>query len=236
MFCEQCGNPVLDGAPFCSRCGTAAGSGSPVSPRASSGARLGRVVNLLRSPGTEWQAIASEPVTAGGLYLRYAAPLIAIGVVANVIGQSLVGMPFVGRVSLGAALLHAVFAYALSFVGVYVIAMIVDLVAPAFGGRHDPLAALKVTVYSFTPGWLAGAFNVIPILSVLTIAGALYGLYLLYVGLPVLMRCPPDRSVGYTVVTVLCAIVTWVLIALLTSFILDGLGFGGVRAAGRLAS
>jgi hypothetical protein len=236
MFCGQCGSPVLDGAPFCSRCGTAAGSGPSLIPGASSSALVRRVVSLLRSPATEWHAVAAEPSTAGGLYLRYAAPLIAIGVVANFIGQSLVGMPFVGRVSVGAALVHAMSSYALSFAGVYAIALIVDMLAPAFGGRRHSLAALKVTVYSFTPAWLAGAFNVIPILSVLAIVGALYGLYLLYLGLPALMRCPPDKSTGYTIVTVLCAIVTWVLIALVSSCLLDGLGLVGARAAGRLAS
>jgi len=235
MFCGQCGNPVLDGAPFCSHCGTAARSDASAPPGTSTSALARRVVNLLRAPANEWPAIAAEPSTAAGVYLRYAAPLIAIGVVANFIGQSLVGMPFVGRVSAGAALVHAVFSYALSFVGLYAIALVVDMLAPAFGGRHDSLAALKVTVYSFTPGWLAGAFNVVPILSVLAVVGALYGLYLLYLGLPVLMRCPADKSMGYTVVTVLCAIVTWLLIALLSSCVLDGLGLVGVRPAVRPA-
>ena len=236
MFCGQCGNPVLDGAPFCSRCGTAAGSRSSLPARARSGGFFRRIVNLLREPATEWPVIAAEPATGRGLYLRYAAPLIAIGVVANFVGQSVVGMPFLGRVTFGAALVHAVSSYALAFVGVYAIALVIDMLAPAFGGRRDSLAALKVTIYSFTPGWLAGAFNVIPILSVLAIAGALYGLYLLYLGLPVLMRCPANKSMGYTVVTVLCAIVTWVLIALLSSCILDEFGLVGARAAGRLAS
>jgi len=236
MFCGQCGNPVLDGAPFCSRCGTTSGSGTPPAAGAWSSGFFRRIVNLLREPATEWLAIAAEPATAGGLYLRYAAPLIAIGVVANFIGQSVVGMPFLGRVTFHAALVQAVSSYALAFVGVYAIALVVDMLAPAFGGRRDSLAALKVTIYSFTPGWLAGAFNVIPILSVLAIAGALYGLYLLYLGLPVLMRCPANKSMGYTVVTVLCAILTWVLIALLSSCVLDGFGLVGVRAAGRLAS
>jgi hypothetical protein len=98
------------------------------------------------------------------------------------------------------------------------------------------LAALKVTVYSFTPGWIAAIFNLIPMLGVLGIVGALYGLYLLYLGLPVLMRCPPDKSFGYTVVTVICAIVTWVLIAVLTTCAVGGLGLAGLSAMGRLGA
>src|SRR5512138_2551662 len=174
MFCDQCGNPVLDGASFCRRCGTAAGAGASEAPGASNSALVRRVTNLLCAPATEWLAIAAEPSTAGRLYLCYAAPLIAIGVVANFIGQSLVGMPFVGRISIGAALVHAASSYALSLVGVYAIALIVDMLAPVFGGRRDSSAAPKVTVYILTPAWLARAFNVIPILSVLAIAGALY--------------------------------------------------------------
>jgi hypothetical protein len=146
------------------------------------------------------------------------------------VGHSLVGLPLIGRISVGAALAHAVFSFALSFVGVFLIALIVDLLAPGFGGKRDPLAALKVTAYTFTPGWVAGIFNLIPILGVLTIVAGLYGLYLLYIGLPVLMRCPGDRAVGYTVVTVLCAIVMWIVIAALTTCAVGGLGLIGAGA------
>jgi len=158
------------------------------------------------------------------------APLVAIGVIATFIGHSVVGLPLVGRVGVGAELAHAVIAYALSFLGVFLVALIVDLLAPSFGGQRDSLAALKVTVYSFTPGWIAGVFNLIPLLGILAIVGALYGLYLLYLGLPVLMRCPSDKSVGYTVITVICAIVTWVVIAVLTNCAVGGLGFIGIGA------
>jgi hypothetical protein len=258
MFCPQCGKPVLDGASFCNHCGsslaartsgaaqatpavaasgagTAAG-GSSAAPGASAGGLIARIRNILLSPATEWPVVASEPSSPGALYLGYVAPLVAIGVAATFIGQTMVGLPLVGRVGVGAALAHAVIAYVLSFLGVFLIAMIVDLLAPSFGGQRDSLAALKVTVYSFTPGWLAGIFNVIPMLGVLGIIGALYGLYLLYLGLPVLMRCPADKSIGYTVVTVICAIVTWVVVAALTTCAVGGLGLVGLGAMSRMGA
>jgi Yip1 domain/zinc-ribbon domain len=264
MFCAQCGKPVLDGSTFCNHCGAAvaAGSGGPTqeapmatmaggaASRAGPGSAYGsggnartpgggvvtRVKNILLSPATEWPVIAAEPTSARRLYLGYVAPLVAIGVVATFIGHSVVGLPLVGRVGVGAELAHAVVAYALSFLGVFLIALIVDLLAPSFGGQRDSLAALKVTVYSFTPGWIAGVFNLIPLLGILGIVGALYGLYLLYLGLPVLMRCPVDKSVGYTVVTVICAIVTWVVIAALTTCAVGGLGFIGAMSLAPRAS
>jgi hypothetical protein len=251
MFCAQCGKPALDDAISCSHCGAllpslgwapktaASASGSapadePASGRlvfdVRAGGRLRRVREILLAPATEWPVVAAEPSPARSIYLGYVAPLVAIGVVAAFLGHSFVGLPLIGRIGVGAALAHAVFSYALAFVGVYVIALIVDLLAPSFGGKRDPLAALKVTAYSFTPAWVAGIFNLIPILGVLTIVGALYGLYLLYLGLPVLMRCPAERAVGYTIVTVLCAIVTWIVIAALTTCAVGGLGLIGVGA------
>lgn len=233
MFCPQCGHPVLDGAARCGRCGAPVGAtetGAEYRVSEPGGRRFfRRVMNIIRWPATEWPVIAAEPSSSGALYLGYVAPLAAIGVAANFIGQSVVGLPFLGRVSFGAAFVHALFAYALSFAGVFAIAWGVGLFAPTFGGRRDRLAALKVTVYSLTPGWLAGVFNIVPILSVIGIAGALYGVYLLYIGLPVLMRCPSKRSPAYTVLVVLFAIVVWALIALSASWVLDVLGLGAIR-------
>ncbi len=257
MFCAQCGEPVFDAARFCNHCGAAlptastvagsmpgggpsgpgtaaSGSAEPEKLGPATGGLIGRVRNILLSPATEWPVIASEPSSPGALYLRWVAPLVAIGVVATFIGHTLVGLPLIGRVGIGVGLAHAVFSYALSFLGVFLIALIVDLLAPSFGGTRDALAALKLMVYSFTPAWIAGVFNIVPILGVLAIVGALYGLYLLYLGLPVMMRCPRDRSVSYAVVTLICAIVAWVAIAALTTCAVGGLGLIGARALSRM--
>src|SRR5205814_1553924 len=64
----------------------------------------------------------------------------------------------------------------------------------------------------------------------------LYGLYLLYLGLPVLMGCPKDKALGYTVVTVLCAIVVGVVIGLVSTAIMWGVGLGSAGMFGRSAS
>jgi hypothetical protein len=92
------------------------------------------------------------------------------------------------------------------------------------------LRALKVTAYSYTPAWVAGILHIIPALGVLAALAGLYGLYLLYLGLPVLMRCPKDKSVGYTVVLVICAIVISVVIGFLSTCAIAGLGFAGLGA------
>src|SRR4029077_8195463 len=101
----------------------------------------------------------------------------------SVIGQSL---PFIGyyRAPMAAGLTLAVFSFVMAIVGVFILSLIINALAPTFGGQKDSMQALKVAVYSYTPAWVAGALRVLPLLGVLAVLGALYGLYLLYLGLP----------------------------------------------------
>lgn len=184
---------------------------------------IARVKAILLTPRTEWPVIADEATTAQDIYLRYVAPLVAVDVIATFLGQVLVGVPvpLLGtiRFGFGAALGAAIAHFVLTFISVFVVAMIVDALAPTFGGQKDPLRALKVTAYSFTPAWVAGILLILPSLGIIAGLFGLYGLYLLYLGLPILMRSPTDKALGYTVVVVLCAIVLGAIVGAVTGAI-----------------
>ena len=93
--------------------------------------------------------------------------------------------------------------------------MIIDALAPTFLARKNQENAMKLAVYSLTPTWLAGVFALIPGLGFLRILG-LYSLYVFWLGLPVLMRPPPDKTAPYAIATVLCGIVLWVVVTAVT--------------------
>jgi hypothetical protein len=172
-----------------------------------------RVKGIILSPKTEWPVIAGEPGDAAYLFRNYVAILAAIPAVCGFIGAVLAGAPII------AALIVAVFKYILAFVSVYIVAWVVNLLAPTFASQKSFPNALKVTVYSYTPSWLAGVFFLIPALGFLKILG-LYGLYLLYLGLPPLMKTPPEKAIWYTIVSVVLAIIVWiVLISVLTAML-----------------
>jgi Yip1-like protein len=175
-----------------------------------------RAKRLLLTPVPEWQVIDAETTTAGELYTQYVVPLAAIGPIARVIGFALIGIhvPFSGavyRTPIGRAVVGAVVSYVLALAGVFVLAMIIDALAPTFGGTKNRMQALKVAAYSSTAAWLAGVFAILPGLSILGILG-LYSIYLLYVGLPILMKSPSDKAGAYTVVVILVAVVLFMLI------------------------
>ena len=177
-----------------------------------------RAKGIMLAPETEWPEIEKEPGTPAWLFTNYVVWLAAIPPIAGFIGGSLIGItvPPMGtfRVPLFAGLLGAVIAYLLNFVIVYAVALIVDALAPTFSGRKNFESALKVTAYSYTPSWLCGIFLLIPSLRLLTILG-LYGLYLLWLGLPVLMKSPQEKSIGYTAAVVVCAILIGLVLGLI---------------------
>lgn len=179
-----------------------------------------RAKNILFRPEEEWQVIEKEAVSTSALYTGYIIPLALIGPISSVIGMSVLGMsiPMGGtfRVPLISALTHGIISFVLSLVSVYILALIVDALAPTFSGQKNLGQALKVTAYSSTAAWLSGIFSLIPMLAILSLLG-LYSLYLLYRGLPVLMKAPQEKAVLYTVVVVICAIVIFFIMAAISS-------------------
>jgi hypothetical protein len=151
--------------------------------------------------------------------------LAAIPAVAGFIGASIIGYGTVFgvsvRIPIAQGIAGAVVGYALSLGGVYVLALIIDALAPNFNGSKNMNQALKLAVYSSTASWLAGIFSLIPGLGILGLLG-LYSLYLLFLGLPVLMKAPEDKAVAYTAVTVVCALVISVVIGAITAGIMAG--------------
>jgi hypothetical protein len=197
--------------------------GGPFQPleREDTMALMDRVKNILFQPKQEWSVIDAEPASVGSLYTGYIIPLAAIGPLASIIGWSVFGLrvPFVGsmRIPIGFAVRNAVIVYVLGLVGVFVLSLIIDALAPTFGGQKNQTQALKVAAYSYTAAWVAGIFNLIPALALLGLLAALYSLYLLYLGLPVLMKAPQEKAVGYTVVVIIVAIVLYLVIGIVVS-------------------
>src|ERR1044072_7431152 len=147
---------------------------------------VSRVKNILLDPQNESRMIDAEQDKPVDILKNYVAIVAAIPVLCGFIGASIIGAAGY-RTGIFVGLMSAIIHYILALVGVYVIAFIIDALAPTFGGRKDFNGAFKVAAYSPTAAWVAGVFALLPILSVLTILG-LYSLYLLYVGLPVLVR------------------------------------------------
>ncbi len=182
-----------------------------------------RVKGILLNPRDEWSIIEREPGDVAYLFMNYVAILAAIPAVCGFIGTSLIGISLPGlgtvRVPIVTGLVAAVVGYLLTFAMVYIVALLADLLAPTFQGQKNFENALKLTVYSYTPAWLVGVFLLIPSLGFLTILG-LYGLYLLWTGIPPLMKAPQEKSIVYTLAIIVCAIVIGLVVGLVQAAIM----------------
>jgi hypothetical protein len=176
---------------------------------------------LLVSPRTEWPVIAAEPATVRDLYREYIMILAAIPPICQFVKISILGYAWHGfsiyRLGVGAGLTAAIVEYVVSLLGVYVLAVIIEALAPNFAGESNRIQALKVAGYSYTASWIAGCAQILPgLYGLVALAGAIYSVYLLYLGLPSTMKVLPERAGGYTAVTVISALILGWIIAVIT--------------------
>jgi hypothetical protein len=171
-----------------------------------------RAKKIILSPTEALNAVKFESTTMMTLMKEYVIFVAAIPVIAQFIGYALVGLPVIGRYPLFQSLLFALISYVLSLVGVIVVAKVIDLLAPSFNSTKSDINAFKLAVYALTPGFVAGIFNIIPSLGMLALLGSLYGIYLLYLGLPILMNTSEDKRAIYTVAVIVAVVIVMVVI------------------------
>jgi hypothetical protein len=169
-----------------------------------------RAKAICLSPASEWTTIDGERAEAPALITGYVLPLAGVAAAAQLIGESVVGRSFgilgTYRVPLSTGVGMAVASLVFAAVSMVLISIIIDALAPTFGAQKSREQALKVAVYSATPVWLAGVLQIVPALGVLVLLGSLYALYLLYLGLPRLMKCPTEKTIGYIGTVIACAV------------------------------
>jgi hypothetical protein len=187
------------------------------------------VKNIILAPRSEWRAIEAEPTSIGQLYAGYVVPMAAFAAVMSFIRMSIVGVPLplggLIRTPPASGLVSSVVTFLLGLIGLFLVGLVINMLAPTSYGRRNQRQALKTAAYALTPAWLGTALTFLPLGSVLQLIAGSYGIYVLYLGLPVMMRTPPDKAGGYTAAVVVCT----VLIAILFAAVGAMLGAAAVR-------
>lgn len=142
---------------------------------------------IILRPKATWDVIDAEAAPIRGLVVYYAVPLAAIGPVAYFLGGQIFGrgdtvLGLAYRPSLSNALFAAILQYAFALIAVAALAR-------RFGGVSDPRQAFRAAIHGSTAFWLAGIFQLVPALAALSIIG-LYSLYLIYAGVPKMIKAP----------------------------------------------
>jgi hypothetical protein len=112
----------------------------------------------------------------------------------------------------------------------YVIALIINALAPKFNGHANLVQALKVSVYGGTPVWVASILMIVPTLGVLVTLAGIYSLVLYWLGLPKLMKVPEEKKVGFNITVFVCAIVAGIVAATIMGAIGAMFGVGSATS------
>lgn len=188
-----------------------------------------RVKSIIIKPRETWGIIKGEPTTTSQVLTNYVLPLALIPAIFGIIGRSLIGhtyyvlAPVTLRVPILYSLIGAIVGYILAIVGLYIEGVIINALAPTFSSKPNMNNAFKLVAYAATPGFIAGVLHIWPPLGILVFLISLYGLYLLYVGLPIMMETPKEKVVGYIVVAIIITIVVYIVIGAISSAILSSI-------------
>lgn len=211
----------------------------PPPPPAASSNFFTRLIGILTSPAAEWRKIDGESTTLVTLLITYAVILAAILPIALILGTLIQGETS----GFGTLILIALVYYAFEIGVTVALAFIIDALAPTFGGTKNLTQAAKLAVYASTPLYLLGILGIF-IISFLgygglayvwVLAGVAWGGFLLFLGLPILMKVPADKVPGYVGVTVGAWAVLWVIAVLLAGAIARSLARSAAEAAYRAA-
>ena len=171
---------------------------------------------MIFTPVAGWRAVGEERGAVRALLLSFVLPMALIPAAASFVGYGFVGVDgllfrvsglYWGAVMAINSLITSVAVYLL---GTY----IVDRMAPGFGAVRELGRSAQLVAYSSTPAWVAGIFYAVPSLQEGVVLG-LYGVYLFYLGIPLLKRMPDDQRVAFTISSAIVIIILRFLIGLL---------------------
>ena len=182
-----------------------------------------RVTNIMLRPRQEWLVIETEQPNVTRLIGGYALVLAMIPAVASVLKYGILGYNFLGLTtrSLGTGIQQGLTHLLGSLIGVYLLAWVINELAPSFESPKNFGRSLQLAVYCYTPQWLAGVLILFSTrLNMVIFLISLYAIYLLITGIPVLKETPRDKVNGYVALTIIAMIVIGLLIGMVVAAIL----------------
>jgi uncharacterized membrane protein len=182
---------------------------------------LSRAYGLLRDPNKEWEQIRAEETTVPNILIGYVTPLAAIIPVCSLIGSFVFEPQFAG--DFGVALIRAIVTWIMSVALVFFLGILTNAVAENFDGDKNDLNAQKLAAYSLTPAFLSGVFGLWPPLWWLSLFFLLAAtVFLMYRGLPILMKAPPEQALPYAGTVTVATAVAYIVLFSIAAGIVTG--------------
>ena len=192
---------------------------------------LQHALGLFINPRKDWTKIRDENCTVGKCYCSYVFLLASIPPISGYFGTTLHGWEIGTReaikLSPDSALIIAIIYYLVMLVGVFSMGFMIHFMSKTYGSAQSLPRCITLAAYVATPLFLVGIFELFPILwlnFVIGLPALVYSVYLLYLGVPIIMKIPEEQ--GFLFSSAILAVGMVALVSVLTaSAILWGSGF-----------
>ncbi len=201
---------------------------------------LSHAFGMFTHPDKEWESIRKEHASPTKLYVAYIALLALISPVCAYISTTQFGWQVgdgqLTKLTAQSALQLNIITYAAMLVGVFGLGWAIDWMAKTYGAEHDDYAAngIALAAYSCTPLFFAG-FALLypePIVNMLVfLFAAVYAGYLIYDGLPIVMRISKERAILFSG-AILTAALVYLVATRVGTVVLWSIGFAPEFVAG----
>jgi hypothetical protein len=174
------------------------------------------LIELHRHPSQAWNQIAEVPgddVTP--LTIRYLLPMASVPAICHLIGWGLIGKTthtwglVTTERSWGIALSMGISTFLASVATVFLVAFTADKLSYSFRSDRNFIQTFRLMVYTLTPVWIGGVFNLVPAISWIGTVVALFSVVLLYTGIPIMKRTHPESRTSYFFVMILGLLVSY---------------------------
>ena len=192
---------------------------------------LGHLKGLYTNPKQEWRTIENNHEGSSNSIFHIIAialiPAICAYIANAHIGWNIgVGDPLL--LTANSALIISISMYFGLIFGVFALAYLIFWMATTFDSVPTYTQAIELASYTATPLFMVGFVMLYPVIWVdmlVGLAGLTYSVYLLYTGVPILMKIPEEKGFIYASSVVTAGLVLLVAI-MAASVILWSIGFG----------
>ena len=162
---------------------------------------MNHLIGIIFSPRDEWAAIRDKNDTAVLTYLKFVVPIALLPAVAWYFGSVEVGWQLGDRVikltEESALQIMALF-YLAMLIGTGMLGFMVHWMSETYEAETSSLhKGIAIAAYTLSPLFVCGVIGFYPMLwldMLLGCVAAAYAVYLLYIGVPIVMRIPSERG------------------------------------------
>jgi hypothetical protein len=156
-------------------------------------------------------------VSISSLITNYVAIIALVPLIATLVGEAIYYSSRFDPHNVAAGSVEvAVVTYIFQIIGVVIVGAVIWKLAPRFASKTDQTRATVLAAYGYTPVALIAIVDFIPQIAFLTFLGLLYGLYIVYLGLSILMDTPKDRVITYMVAILIVSFIVYAIVDYLT--------------------